>query len=167
MSLLIGAMTIGFVLALLALGVFISFRVFEFSDITAEGSITLGAAVSAVLLVAGWAPLAATLAGALAGACAGAFTGLLAMKFQVNRLLAGILTMTALYSVNLRIMGKSNVPLLHERTLVSQAENLGKSLFGSGDVRVLGWDVPPRDLALFLLAPLAIAAIGLLVYLFL
>jgi putative ABC transport system permease protein len=159
-------MTIGFILSLLALGVYISFRIFEFPDITAEGSITLGAAVSAVLLVAGWSPVLATAMGALAGGLAGTLTGLLAMRFGVNRLLAGILTMTALYSVNLRIMGKSNVPLLNERTLVSQAESIGKSVFGAGDVRVMGWDVPPRDLALILLAPLAIAAIGLIVYLF-
>src|SRR5215831_6879737 len=164
MSLLIGAMTIGFILSLLALGVYISFRIFEFPDITAEGSITLGASVTSVLLVAGWPPAAATLFGALAGAVAGAFTGLLAMKFQVNRLLAGILTMTALYSVNLRIMGKSNVPLLHERSLVSQAESIGKRVFGARDLRVLGWDVAPRDAALILLAPLAIAAVAAFLY---
>jgi putative ABC transport system permease protein len=166
MSLLIGAMTIGFILSLLALGVYVSFRIFEFPDITAEGSITLGAGVSAVLLVAGWSPLLATGFGALAGGVAGTFTGLLAMRFGVNRLLAGILTMTALYSINLRIMGKSNVPLLHERSLVSQAEDIGKKVFGAADVRVLGWDVPPRDAALILLAPVAIAVIGLLLYLF-
>ena len=166
MSLLIGAMTIGFILSLLALGVYISFRIFEFPDITAEGSITLGASVSAVLLVAGWSPILATAMGALSGGLAGTLTGLLAMRFGVNRLLAGILTMTALYSINLRIMGKSNVPLLHEKSLVSQAESIGKSVFGAGEARVLGWDVPPRDLALIILAPLAIAAIGLVVYLF-
>lgn len=166
MSLLIGAMTIGFILSLLALGVYISFRIFEFPDITAEGSITLGAGVSAVLLVAGWSPLAATLFGALAGALAGAFTGMLAMKFGINRLLSGILTMTALYSINLRIMGKSNVPLLNEKSLVSQAEEIGKKLFGAADLRVMGWDVPPRDAALILLAPLAIAFIGVVLYLF-
>lgn len=166
MSLLIGAMTIGFILSLLALGVYISFRIFEFPDITAEGSITLGAAVSAVLLVQGWSPIVATLCGALAGTCAGAFTGMLAMRFGVNRLLAGILTMTALYSINLRIMGKSNVPLLNERSLVSQAESIGKQFFGASDLRVMGWDVPPRDAALILLAPLAIALIGMVLYLF-
>jgi putative ABC transport system permease protein len=166
MSLLIGAMTIGFILSLLALGVYISFRIFEFPDITAEGSITLGAGVSAVLLVGGWSPVAATMFGALAGTVAGAFTGMLAMKFGINRLLSGILTMTALYSINLRIMGKSNVPLLNEKSLVSQAEDIGKKLFGAVDLRVMGWDVPPRDAALILLAPLAIAFIGVVLYLF-
>ncbi len=166
MSLLIGAMTIGFILSLLALGVYIAFRIFEFSDITAEGSITLGASVCAVLLVHGWSPAAATLTGALCGGVAGAFTGLLAMKFQVNRLLSGILTMTALYSVNLRIMGKSNIPLLHETTLVTQAESIGQKIFGKADLRVIGWDVPPRDAALILLAPLVIAVIAIAVYFF-
>jgi putative ABC transport system permease protein len=166
MSLVIGAMTIGFILSLLALGVYISFRIFEFPDITAEGSITLGAGVSAVLLVAGWSPVIATLFGALAGAVAGVVTGLLAMKFNVNRLLAGILTMTALYSVNLRIMGKSNVPLMNEKSLVSQAESAGKNLFGAADLRVMGWEVPPRDAALILLAPLVIAAMAGILYWF-
>lgn len=166
MSLVIGAMTIGFILSLLALGVYISFRIFEFPDITAEGSITLGAAVSAVLLVAGWSPILATAFGALAGAVAGVVTGLLAMKFNVNRLLAGILTMTALYSVNLRIMGKSNVPLMSEKTLVSQAENAGKSLFGTAEMNVFGWGVAPRDAALILLAPIAIVLIAITLYLF-
>src|SRR5215813_14000856 len=104
MSLLIGSMTIGFILSLLALGVYISFKIFEFPDITAEGTITTGAAVAAVLLVHKWPPLAAMLAAMVAGAAAGLITGTLAMKFQINRLLSGILTMTALYSVNLRIM---------------------------------------------------------------
>jgi len=81
-------------------------------------------------------------------------------------LLAGILTMTALYSVNLRIMGKSNIPLLHETTLVTQAEAIGQKIFGTAEVRVWGWDVPPRDAALILLAPLAIAAIAVVVYWF-
>src|SRR6185436_11810872 len=101
MSLLLGALTIGFILSLLALGVYISFRIFGFSDITAEGSITAGAAVAAVLILHHWPPLVATLMALVAGAIAGAVTGILAMKFKINRLLSGILTMTALYSVNL------------------------------------------------------------------
>src|SRR5690348_8526605 len=95
MSLLIGSMTIGFILALLAFGVFISFRIFAFPDITAEGSITLGAATAATLLVGGFSPLIATLAGFAAGMLAGAATGLLHTRFNINGLLAGILVMTA------------------------------------------------------------------------
>jgi putative ABC transport system permease protein len=109
MSLLIGSMTIGFILSLLALGVFLSFRVFAFPDITAEGSITLGASVAATLLVAGFGPLVATMIGFVSGMIAGATTGILHTRFNINGLLAGILVMTSLYSINLHIMGKSNI----------------------------------------------------------
>ena len=112
MSLLIGAMTIGAILSLLALGVFVSFRVFDFPDITADGSITLGAAVAAMLLVAHVHPALATGIACVAGAVAGATTGVIHTRFGINRLLSGILVMTALYSVNLHVMGRSNVPLL-------------------------------------------------------
>jgi putative ABC transport system permease protein len=166
MSLLIGALTIGFILSLLALGVYISFRIFEFPDITAEGSITLGAAVAAVLLVHHWGPFAATLAGAAAGLLSGTLTGILAMKFKINRLLAGILTMTALYSVNLRIMGKSNIPLMTEHTMVSQAEDWGKRFFGNATLMIWGWDVPVRDAALVLMVPALIVAVSLLLWVF-
>src|SRR5262245_37454580 len=107
MSLLIGALTIGLILSLLALGVFVSFRIFSFPDITADGSITLGAAVASVLLVKGVSPLAATAAGAGAGALAGATTAILHTRFGINNLLSGVLVMTALYSVNLHVMGTS------------------------------------------------------------
>jgi putative ABC transport system permease protein len=105
------ALSAGFILTLLALGVYISFRVFDFVDLTADGSIALGAGVCAVLLAAGWHPAAATLAAPLVGMAAGAVTGALATKCRVNKLLAGILTMTALYSVNLRILGRGSVSL--------------------------------------------------------
>ncbi len=166
MSLLIGALTIGFILSLLALGVYISFRIFDFADITAEGSITLGAAVTSTLLVAGWAPLSATAIGFFAGLVAGAITGILAMQFQVNKLLSGIITMTALYSVNLRIMGRSNIPLLNEKTIVSETEKLAQRLFHAPSVAVLGWDVSVRDLAILVLIPLVIIAICILLFFF-
>ncbi len=166
MSLLIGAMTIGFILSMLALGVYISFRIFDFPDITAEGSITLGAAVSSTLLVAGWSPLPATALGFVAGLVAGGVTGILAMRFQINRLLAGIITMTALYSVNLRIMGRSNTPLLNENTIVSQTEKLGQLWFRTPNVMVLGWEISVRDLTLLLLVPLFITAVCILLFFF-
>jgi putative tryptophan/tyrosine transport system permease protein len=96
MSLLIGAFTIGAILSLLALGVFVSFRVFEFPDITADGSITLGAAVAATLLVAQVHPVLATAIACAAGAVAGATTGVIHTRFGINKLLSGILVMTAL-----------------------------------------------------------------------
>jgi len=112
LTLLVGALTIGLILSLLALGVYISFRIFAFPDITADGSITLGAAVAAVLAVGGMNPWAAIGVVFLAGTAAGAATGILHTKFKIHGLLAGILVMTALYSINLHVMGKSNVPLL-------------------------------------------------------
>src|SRR5205814_6855685 len=91
MLLLIGAFTIGLILSLLAFGVFISFRIFAFPDITADGSITDGAAVTGVLLVAHVHPLAATAAAFGAGALAGSATGVLHTRFKINGLLSGIL----------------------------------------------------------------------------
>ncbi len=146
MTLLIGAWTIGLILSLLALGVFISFRVFDFPDITADGSITFGAAIAAVLLVRGANPLLASGAGFCGGLLAGATTGVLHTKFKINGLLSGILVMTALYSVNLHVMGKSNVPLLSVTTFSTEAETLGKRLLGNrATLDVFGWQVGPRD----------------------
>ena len=169
MTLLIGATTIGLILALLALGVYLSFRIFNFPDITADGSITLGAAVTATLLVHHVSPALATLAGFGAGVLAGMATGLLHTKFKINSLLSGILVMTALYSVNLHVMGKSNVPLLNETTLASQAEGLGMKWLHLGvdaELQVFGWTVGLRDAATLLAMLLLVAGLGLLLYLF-
>jgi putative ABC transport system permease protein len=166
MSLLVSALTLGFILSALALGVYISFRIFEFPDITAEGSITLGAATAAVLLVHHWPPVVAMAFAMAAGAAAGLATGVLAMKFQINRLLSGILTMTALYSINLRVMQKSNLPLMNEHTLTSQAEELGRRVFGSPSVTVWGWEVPARDAAMLFLIPAIILVLGLVLFWF-
>src|ERR1041385_4892934 len=167
MTLLLGATTIGLILALLALGVYLSFRIFNFPDITADGSITLGASVTATLLVHHWSPWLATLAGFGAGMVAGTATGVLHTKFKINGLLSGILVMTALYSVNLHVMGKSNVPLLNEATLASQAETLGQRVFRtSGDLDVFGWSVGERDAAMLLSVLGLIFLVGLALYLF-
>jgi putative tryptophan/tyrosine transport system permease protein len=166
MSLLIGALTIGFILSLLGLGVYISFRIFDFADITAEGSITLGAAVSSILIVSGWPPIAATTMGFVAGMVAGSITGILAMKFQINKLLSGIITMTALYSVNLRIMGRSNIPLLNEKTLMSQMEIIAQRWFVHSNVMIFGWEVSVRDLSILVLVPAFILAICVLLFIF-
>ena len=112
MTLLVGALTMGLILSLLALGVYISFRVFGFPDITADGSITLGAAVAAALAVRGMNPFLGSVFVFAAGMAAGATTGILHTKFKINSLLSGILVMTALYSINLGVMGRSNIPLL-------------------------------------------------------
>ncbi len=167
MTLLIGGWTIGLILSLLALGVFISFRVFDFPDITAVGSITFGAAIAAVLLVQGRSPLLASVAGFCGGVLAGTTTGVLHTKFRINGLLSGILVMTALYSVNLHVMGKSNVPLLAVTTFPTQAEALGKYLFGDATVlNVFGWEISPRDASVLILAIGIIAVVGAALYAF-
>ena len=167
MLLLLGAFTIGLLLSLLALGVFISFRIFDFPDITADGSITLGAAVTAVLIVAGVHPILASAAAFLAGAVAGMTTGVLHTRFRIHGLLSGILVMTALYSVNLHVMGKSNVALLSERTLATMAESVALAVIGSPLVNVAGWSVSSRDLAVLVLALAVAVMTGTVLYLFL
>ena len=167
MTLLIGALTVGLILSLLALGIFISFRIFEFADITADGSITLGAAVAAVLLIHGFHPVLATAAAFGASAIAGTATGLIHTRFGINRLLSGILVMTALYSINLHVMGRSNVPLLEERTLATMAERATVRLLGSSDdLHIWGWEVALRDAAMLLLAVVAVALVATAMYLF-
>jgi len=102
----------GLLFAFLGLGVLITFRFFRFPDLTAEGSYPLGGAVAASLLVAGINPFAATAAAVLAGAAAGVATALIHTKLKINNIIAGIIVMTALYTVNLRVMGRANVSLL-------------------------------------------------------
>src|SRR5246127_163494 len=138
MTLLIGALTLGLILALLALGVYVSFRIFNIPDMTAEGSVTLGASVAAALMVHGYNAVVATVAACLAGAVAGAITGVLATKCRINALLSGILVMTGLYSVNLHVMGRSNLPLLEVKTLASLVEDWGARLFGNADFDLAG-----------------------------
>lgn len=168
MSLLIGTFTIGFILSLLALGVFISFRIFAFPDITADGSVTLGAAVAATLMAHGTSPLLASLAAFVAGMIAGACTGTLYTRFKINSLLSGILVMTALYSINLHIMGKSNVPLLSVTTLATQSEQIGINLMrGATSFDLAGWEVSVRDASVLVAVGLVVTLTGALLYLFL
>jgi putative ABC transport system permease protein len=167
MLLLIGAFTIGLILSLLALGVYVSYRIFSFPDITTEGSITLGGAVTGVMLVAGIHPAAVTATAFAAGAAAGAVTGVLHTRFRINALLSGILVMTALYSINLHIMGKSNLPLLTERTFASMAESVAIDLLGASSVTLFGWEVSARDLSVLALGGVAAAFVGTLLYFFL
>lgn len=167
MSLLIGALTIGFILSLLSLGVFISFRIFHFPDITADGSSTLGAAVATSLIVKEVNPFAATAAGFIAGVIAGSVTGVLAAKCKINGLLAGILVMTGLYSVNLHILGRSNVPLLSSVTLTTFAQRAGiRILGGSKDLDIAGWEVPVLNASTLVLVFLVIVLVGLVLYWF-
>jgi putative ABC transport system permease protein len=166
MTLLLGALTIGLILSLLAMGVFISFRIFEIPDITTDGSITLGASICAVLLIHNVNPFLATAAGAVGGALAGATTGIIHTKFKINALLAGILVMTALYSVNLHVMGRSNIPLMQASTLNTHAEEFGVKIIGSPSANVMGWNVASADIALLAFAAACAAVSGLVLYVF-
>ena len=102
------------IFAIMVLGVYISFRILNFPDMTVDGTFPLGAAISAKLLTLGVNPYLTLLVALISGAAAGAITGLIHVKLKVKDLLAGILVMTALYSINLRVMGKSNIPLFEE-----------------------------------------------------
>ena len=124
-DLIIPTISQGLLWSMLALGVYITFRVLDFADMTVEGSFPLGAAVAVSCLVKDCNPVIAILAAALAGGLAGIVTGLLNTKLRIPSLLAGILTMIALYSVNLRIMGKANVSLLGKETAFTVVESFG------------------------------------------
>ncbi|QNN59218.1 ABC transporter permease [Diaphorobacter ruginosibacter] len=114
---LLGALEIGLIFSLVALGVFISFRLLRFPDLTVDGSFPLGGAVCAVMIASGYNPFVATVAAAAAGAVAGTITGWLNVRLKIMDLLASILMMIALYSINLRIMGGPNIPLINDATI--------------------------------------------------
>lgn len=107
------AVVMGLCLSLMATGIFISMKIFKIPDITTDGSYTLGAVITAILLPAGYHPFVTILMVMIGGALAGAITGFIHAKFKIDALLSGILTMTALYSVNLSLMGRSNIPLIN------------------------------------------------------
>lgn len=114
-----GAVELGLVYAFVALGVYLAFRVLDFPDLTVDGTFPLGAAVTAVLILAGVNPWLAAAVAMLAGAAAGVITAALNVRFKILNLLASILTMIALFSVNLRVMGKPNVALISADTMLS------------------------------------------------
>lgn len=119
-----GAIESGLMFGLVALGVYISFRVLEFPDLTVDGSLPLGAAVASTLIVHGWNPYLATLIAMFAGAAAGFVTAWLNVRLKILNLLASILTMIALYSVNLRVMGRPNQALLNTDTIFTSLDGL-------------------------------------------
>ena len=122
---MIGAVEVGLIYGVMALGVYLTFRVLNFPDLTVDGSFTTGAATAAVGIVNGWHPVPATLAGFATGFIAGAVTGLLHTKGRIDGLLAGILTMIALWSINLRIMDGANIPMLRQETLFTPLRDAG------------------------------------------
>lgn len=121
---LLGAVSQGILWGIMVLGVYITYKLLDIADLTVDGSFALGGSVCAVLVVAGVDPLIAVVAAMLAGMLAGAVTGFLHTVFEIPAILAGILTQIALWSVNLRIMGKSNTPLLQSDTIFSRMTEL-------------------------------------------
>lgn len=117
---LLGSFESGIIFAIMALGLYLTFRILDFPDLTVDGSFTTGGSVAAVMIVNGYSPLLATFVAVLAGFVFGSLTGILHTKGKINALLSGILSMIALYSINLRIMGKANIGLLDEETIMSQ-----------------------------------------------
>ncbi len=128
MELWVGAVNLGLLYAFMAMGVFITFRIHDFPDITVDGSFVTGAAMTAVLTVAGVNPWLALLLSFLAAGAAGAVTAFIHTRFSINGLLAGILVMTGLYSVNLHIMGRSNIPLLSEAGVINWVKTINPGL---------------------------------------
>lgn len=153
MAIVVSALSQGLLWSVLAVGVYLSYRFLNISDLTSEGSFTLGAAVCASNIVRGTDPLLSCLLALLAGALAGLVTGVLHTKFKMPSLLAGILSMTGLYSINLRIMGKANIPLTQSVTLLTKLKN------------VLGL-TRDRDAAIYLGLIVVIILIVLLVWFF-
>lgn len=126
-NLIISTIAQGLLWALLALGVFITFRILDVADLTVEGSFPMGAAISAVLITMGVNPWITVIVAGIGGMVAGAVTGWIHTKLKIPALLAGILTMIALYSVNLHIMGKANISLLRMDTVYSAIHSMGIS----------------------------------------
>ncbi|QBE57882.1 ABC transporter permease [Brucella melitensis] len=114
-----GAVELGLVFAFVAIGVYLAFRVLDFPDLTVDGSFPLGAAVTGVLILAGYNPWLAAAIAMVAGAAAGLVTATLNVRFRILNLLASILTMIALFSVNLRVMGRPNIALINQDTMLT------------------------------------------------
>lgn len=121
----LGAFSQGLFWAILAIGVYIAFRILDFADMTSEGSFALGGSVSATMIVAlGWNPFVSLIVAIIAGMLSGVITGLLHTKLKIPAILSGILSMIALYSINLRVMGQANTPLLGQGTVISDIKGL-------------------------------------------
>lgn len=125
MSLVLSSLSQGLLWSIMAIGVYLTFRILDVADLTAEGSYPLGGAIAAVSIVNGVNPLLATLLAFLGGGLAGVAAGLIHTKMKIPTLLTGIVVLTGLYSINLKVLGKANLPLLKQTTLVTQLRDLG------------------------------------------
>lgn len=121
---MLSATSQGLIWGVMVLGLYITFRILDFADLTVDGSLALGGSISAVLMSNGVNPFLALLVAALAGSAAGCVTGLLHIKLKIPGILAGILTMIALYSVNIRVMGRANTPLLGKETIFTRVNQM-------------------------------------------
>lgn len=121
MGVIIGVLEQGFIYGIVALGIYITYQILDFPDLTVDGSFPLGAAVSAILIVNGMNPYLALLISFLVGVLAGICTGIIHVKLKVRDLLSGIIMMTGLYSINLRIAGKANVTMFKQETVFENA----------------------------------------------
>ena len=119
-----GACSQGVIWAVMVMGVYITYRVLNYADLTADGAVSLGASVSAISIFSGLNPILSILLSTIAGMCAGAITGVLNTKLKIPAILSGILTMISLYSINIRIMGKANISLLGKKTIFSYLEDI-------------------------------------------
>ena len=124
-----GALEIGLIYGLVGIGVLLTFRLLNFPDLTVEGSFPLGSAVTATWIVSGGSPWFALVMGFVAGAISGLLTAFLSVRFKILHILAGILTMIALFSINIRIMGKPNISLLGEETIITPLRELEVAIY--------------------------------------
>ncbi|EHI68968.1 ABC transporter permease [Streptococcus ictaluri] len=131
MSLVLSSLSQGLLWSIMAIGVYLTFRILDIADLTAEGSYPLGAAICATCIVSGINPLLATLLAMLGGCLAGIVSGLIHTKLKNPALLTGIITLTGLYSINLKVLGKANVALLRQKTLVTQLYDMGFTKLGA------------------------------------
>ncbi|MFA9413201.1 MULTISPECIES: ABC transporter permease [Streptococcus] len=136
MSLILSTISQGLLWAVMVIGVYLTFRILDIADLTAEGTYPLGGAICAIAIVNGVDPILATLLAAVGGALAGVVAGLLHTKMKLPSLLTGIVVLTGLYSVNLKVLGKANLALLQQETLVSRLREFG--LDKTGAVMVIG-----------------------------
>ncbi|MBD1380676.1 ABC transporter permease [Metabacillus arenae] len=167
---LFGSVESGLIYAIMALGVYLSFRILDFPDLTVDGSFVTGAAVAAVMIVSGFNPFLATGTAFVAGFLAGSITGLLHTKGKINALLSGILMMIALYSINLRIMDKPNVPLHGQETVFTimgamwEKTGIDQGINGFFANIGMSWVAPSTWLVLFVMFLFIILLKGILDY---
>ena len=149
-ALIAGFLEQGFIFALMALGVYITYKILDFPDLSVDGTFPLGAAITAKLIISGWNPWLTLLVAIAAGAAAGVVTGLIHVKLGVKDLLSGIITMTGLYSINLLIAGTPNLPLYNEENIFSAG--VGGALQNA----LPGWGTAALAFVLALLCKLAL-----------